>query len=988
MPDVIIENPVINSPYEEPSRHFVFGKEGITNETAIGRRSSSYFIPIAAPKKKGQQLAFETEWTKDRLEENAFINRVREQVALWRQGGFQGVTPVSRSLLEYWQNPDRYRRLFFCQIEAAQTAIFLTEVAGRYGAPWIENQLLDANRTYSQSLSRIAFKVATGGGKTVVMGMLIAWQALNKIANSKDARFSDTFLVVTPGITIRDRLRVLLPNDPATYYREMDIVSPDQMEALQQANLLITNYHAFILREKGDAARLTKQILTGGNGKGAFIESADEMVRRVCRDFGNKKNIIVLNDEAHHCYRRKPDAEGERLSLEERREAVENARAAEVWISGLEAIKGKIGIKAVYDLSATPFFLRGSGYPEGTLFPWVVSDFGLIDAIESGIVKVPRVPVSDNRLMGDLPTYRDLWLRIKTELPKKGRTAEAEVKTVEPKLPIDLESALQSLYGNYEESALSWEQAGFDVPPVFIVVCSNTRVSKLVYDYVAGWERTLPDGSTRVVPGKLRLFSNEKDGDWSVRPRTILVDSVQLESGEAMSTEFKKIAANQIAEVKAEYRTRFPGRDPEELTDEDLLREVMNTVGKAGKLGERVRCVVSVSMLTEGWDANTVTHILGVRAFGTQLLCEQVVGRGLRRSSYVPDDDGRLRPEYAEVYGVPFSFIPTAGSTPTPKLPIMPTRVRALSERSSFEIRFPLLSGYRYEVRGEKLQARFGPDSKMSLSARDVVTKVELDPIVGESSIHTLDALRECRMQEVTFLLAKRTLEMNFADSEGNPKVWLFPQLVQIARQWLDECLTCSSEAFPQLLMLAQFSYRAAEHIYAGIIAASADAPVLKGILRVSDPVGTTAVVDFDTIKDVYPTVKSHVNYVAAHTNSWEQKLAQTLEDMPEVISYVKNEGLRFTIPYTIEGQSANYLPDFIARVDIGAGEPVNLIIEVTGQKRKEKEAKASTARNLWVPAVNNNGGFGTWAYIEITDPWFATDIIRNSLKVGVPASG
>jgi type III restriction enzyme len=986
MPDVVIENPVLNSPYDEPGRHFVFGDGGITNETAPGRRPSSYFMPIAGPKKKGAQLAFDTEWTKDRLRESEFINRIREQVSRWRQGGYQGITPTTRALLDYWRNPERYRRLFFCQLEATETAIFLEEVASRHGAAWMENQLLENNRMYSESLLRVAFKIATGGGKTVVMAMLIAWQALNKIANSKDARFSDSFLIVTPGITIRDRLRVLLPNDPANFYEYMDILPLEQRATLQHATMLITNYHAFIRREKGDAARLTKQILAQGNSE-AFLETPDEMVRRVCRDLGNKRNVVVLNDEAHHCYRRKPDADEQGLSLEERKEAAENARAAEVWISGLESVKQKIGVRSLYDLSATPFFLRGSGYPEGTLFPWVVSDFALIDAIESGIVKIPRVPVSDNRVMGTLPTYRDLWYRIKTELPKKRRLTDGEIMGTEPKLPVDLEGALQSLYGNYEQSAVAWEQAGFEVPPVFIVVCSNTRVSKLVYDYIAGWEKTLPDGTTRVVPGQLRAFSNEKNGSWSPRPRTVLIDSAQLESGEAMSSDFKKIAAAQIDEFKSEYRTRFPGRDLQDVTDEDLLREVMNTVGKPGKLGAQVRCVVSVSMLTEGWDANTVTHILGVRAFGTQLLCEQVVGRALRRANYVPDEYGMFNAEYAEVYGVPFSFIPTAGSTPAPKLPVQPTRIRALPERLALAITVPIVTGYRYEVPAERLNAVFGPDSNMTLSARDVPTKVELDPIVGESSIHTLDGLKARRTQEITFLLAKRVLEDYFTDPDGNPKVWLFPQLLQLAKQWLDRCLTCSSEAFPQLLMLAQLSHRAAEKMYAGIVQASADQAILKPIMRSYDPAISTAIVDFDTIKAVYPTKKSHVNYVAAHTESWEQKVAQTLDEMPEVASYVKNEGLRFVIPYVVEGRSANYLPDFIARVDLAPDKTLNLIVEVTGQKRKEKEAKVSAARNLWVPAINNHGGFGKWKYIEITDPWFAADSIRRALNSEVRSS-
>ncbi len=396
---------------------------------------------------------------------------------------------------------------------------------------------------------------------------------------------------------------MLLPNDPQNYYRQLEVVPPDLLPELSKAKIIITNFHAFKLRETVSAAKLTKSILSKGDGV-TFTETPDQMVRRVCREFGaSKKGIIVINDEAHHCYRHKPDAEAEALSGDEWNEAERREEEARIWISGLEAVKAKIGVKVVYDLSAAPFFLRGSGYSEGTLFPWVVSDFSLIDAIECGIVKVPRVPVADDSMVGEQPTYRDLWLRIREHMPRKGRRTEAVGG--EPKLPAELEGALQSLYSNYEKYYAQWEkntaarEQGL-TPPVFIVVCNNTNVSKLVFDYIGGWEKQTSSGPVLVpVPGRLPRFSNVIDGKWTVRPNTILVDSQQLESGEAMSPEFKKMAAREIEEFKTEYWARFPGRDVEALGDEDLLREVMNTVGKPGKLGEQIKCVVSV-----GSDAN------------------------------------------------------------------------------------------------------------------------------------------------------------------------------------------------------------------------------------------------------------------------------------------------------------------------------------------------------------------------------------------------
>src|ERR1039457_6341287 len=879
---VVIENPVINSPFAEPQRHFRFSDEGITSEIVAERRTSSYFIPIAATKKKGKQLNLTADWLGDRVEPNKFINQVRSRVKQWRENKHFGVTRTTAQLLPYWTRPERERRLFFCQIEALETLIYLTEVAKHQGDTWIENAIHTANADANPLLYRVACKMATGSGKTVVMAMIIAWQSLNKPANSQDARFTDTFLIVTPGITIRDRLRVLMPNDAGNYYRFLDIVPPDLMPELGKAKIVITNFHAFLMREHTSAGKLTKSLLQDkGGAPSPFTETPDQMVRRVCRELGTQKNILVINDESHHCYRRRVGGEEIKLVGDERKEAEKREEEARIWISGLEAVKAKIGVKVVYDLSATPFFLRGSGYSEGTLFPWVVSDFSLIDAIESGIVKVPRVPVADDNMLHESPVYRDIWPLIREHLPRKGRGTDAV--TGEPKLPVELEGALQSLYSNYEKYYRRWEknaeaQSRGHTPPVFIVVCNNTNVSKLVFDHIAGWEKQIAEDKTVVVPGKLSLFSNESNGTWTARPKTILVDSAQLESGEAMSDDFKQIAAREIDEFKADYRLRFPGRDPDELADEDLLREVMNTVGKPGKLGEQISCVVSVSMLTEGWDANTVTHILGVRAFGTQLLCEQVVGRALRRMSYstemrrFPVDGQEIEieafpVEYAEVYGVPFSFIPCAGTGTDPKPGPIPTRVRALEDRIDREITFPRLQGYRYDLPEARLEVKFTAESKLTLSAADLPTKTENAPIIGESVVHDLSELNNRRAQEVAFLLAKLTLDKYFRQDgaqqtgkvrqhkfDSEVQSWRFPRLLEITREWLATCVRCKDNTFPQLLLLLQFAHDAADKIYQAIVASTPGEKALKPILRPYDTVGSTQHVDFDTTKATYAT--------------------------------------------------------------------------------------------------------------------------------------
>jgi type III restriction enzyme len=513
------------------------------------------------------------------------------------------------------------------------------------------------------------------------MAMLIAWQAINAARRPNSKLFSRGFLIVAPGITIKDRLRVLLPNDPDSYYRHREIAPSDMLADIDRAKIVITNYHAFKLRERLDVAKGTRLAIEGWRGETLqTLESDGQMLQRVMPELMGMKNIVVINDEAHHCYReRVKDAVGETeedRKGEEKEEAKENNEAARMWISGLEAVKRKLGLSLVYDLSATPFLLRGSGYAEGTLFPWTMSDFSLMDSIECGIVKLPRVPVADNVPGGDTPKFGNLWDHIGKRMPKKGRGAAG--KSFDPlRLPVELLTALDALYGHYKKTFDLWELEGIGVPPVFIVVCNNTSTSELVYQYVSGFLRHNDDGSTTLENGRLALFRNyDSHGNRAPRPNTILIDSAQLESGEALDKDFRAAAEVEIAQFRREMIERSgDAQAGDKIDDTALLREVMNTVGKKGRLGEQVRCVVSVSMLTEGWDANTVTHILGVRAFGTQLLCEQVVGRGLRRQSYELNAEGLFNVEYADVLGIPFDF----AAKPVIALPIKPRETVAFT---------------------------------------------------------------------------------------------------------------------------------------------------------------------------------------------------------------------------------------------------------------------------------------------------------------------
>ena len=977
-----LDNPILNRPYEAPVAHFVLGSSGPTGEVKDGRRPSESFIAVPAGRRGkslaggGEQQGFDFDLTGERRETNTLINDIRRRVEVWRNGNYNGVTPVTRKLLLHWADPERENRVLFCQREAAETAIYLTEVAGRHGEPDFRTRLEPFNIEHNDGLPRVALKMATGTGKTIVMAMLIAWQTANKTFSPRDARFSNRFLVVTPGITIRDRLRVLLPEDSGNYYRERDLVPQDLWSTLDNATIVITNYHAFLpktAKELAGVAKNTRLLLTAGKKEDPFIENQDQVVDRVLRDLmgRGKGEIVVLNDEAHHCYQDKPLAAGEKLDKQTQAE-VEGAR---VWFRGLRAVHRRVGTKAIYDLSATPFYLGGSGYQEGYIFPWAVSDFSLMDAIESGIVKIPRVPVDDDVTDAEHASYRVLWDLVGEELPKRaGRKAASDSEWIPPQV---LQGAMESLYNSYERRFRAWERelAGLgEPPPVFIVVCPNTIVSKLVYDWIGGQAVEQPDGAEVLRFGGLPLLSNVGDDrQWLGRPRTILVDSAQLESGEAMKDDFKAAASHEIDVFKAEYRRRNPGGDVDKLTDEDLLREVMNTVGKKGRLGEHVRCVVSVSMLTEGWDANTVTHVLGIRRFGSQLLCEQVVGRGLRRRSYVTGDDGRFGPEYAEIYGVPFVFMPSDRPIKDPPLARPGQEVRALDDRYELRITFPKVEGYRIEMPDESVHFDHEHTSPLHVDRDRLATWTQTAGMVGGVDEQELTKVRDARPQQVAYQVAADVLRRKMAAHDGVVKPWLFPALVDVTRRWLDEKVTFAEDTPLGSLLLTQFSAQSAEAVFNAVVRyPDARQEIPLPILRRFDGEGSTDDVDFVTRKAVVAAAKSHVSHVVldgVKGNTWEEIIALRCELHPQVAAFAKNDHLGLEIPYTYQGRSHRYIPDFLVRLVREPGDVERtLIIEVSGGMKSPgpTAAKATTTRDHWCTAVNNHGGFGRWGYVEI----------------------
>ncbi len=995
-------NPILNNPYQEPTSHYATDQDGALDYARIvaGRRVFVPEIRTVPLRQSGQTSAFEINDLREEYADH-IVNMMRREVGSWREARWPQTTRVTRELLRYWfDNPDRAptQQLFFAQREALESAIWLNEVADSTNAGQHLLNLLAECWKETAGLPRIAFKMATGTGKTVVMAALILYNFFNRREYRNDTRFADNFLVIAPGITIRDRLGVLKADtlrtrstDARDYYRERSLVSPHWEESLRELNsrIVITNYHQFLSKTLQGNKRSPFDGKRGIDGKKREArEDYAQVLKRVTGAFRPGSRLLVLNDEAHHCYL--PREDGQVAEGEDTRE--ENKRAA-VWFKGVQELHKRFKVRWIHDLSATPYYLTGSGYTPYSLFGWAVSDFGLIEAIESGLVKIPYLPERDDTQQLDDPVLKNLYEHIKDDLPRKGRRrqradAKERGKTFEdeaPRLPETLKIALQQFYRHYKEEYERLRDL-FDSPPVFIVVCNNTTVSRDVFRYLAGYERMLPDGEIRTVAGQLPLFSNfdPSTGKAKRKAPTLLIDSDALEQLDQVSTEFRKVFAPEIERFKEDYARLHGAGAAENLTDTELLREVVNTVGKPGTLGEHIRCVVSVSMLTEGWDANTVTHIVGIRAFGSQLLCEQIAGRALRRKHYVlqgydrkgrfTEDRRRIHsyrypPEYAHIIGVPFKLF--RGGKTTPAAPQELHLVRALPERQErCEIRFPNLVGYRIDQPRSPIQADFSEIDPFEIGP-DIPTVTRMcTAVTADETVLSADEMRELRHQQVIYRITQQLLARQFRDGDNNVEFARFAQARDVVEEWYHTRVVCHGDCFKQLLW-----HFDPERYIGGIeraiqTAANPDSRILP-VLRMNNTEGSTNHVRGQTSRPVLETTHSHVNYVVADTKSWEQIAAKSLEELAEegrILSYVKNAFLGFAVPYVHEDEDRLYFPDFLIRLPADNGVERTLILEVTGMN-KDKEAKRWYVEHRWLPAVNaaaERHGWGRWEFLEV----------------------
>ncbi len=1012
------ENPILNSPYDEPKLHYATDADGSLNYNDIreGRRIFSPDIQVIPTRQGPQGSIFEVN---DFAAEYGthIINLCRKEVGKWREEKYPNTTRVTKELLLFWfLNPDRHatKQLFFAQREAVETAIWLNEVAEKSNAGQnILNKIREGQQTVSEDsadqLPRIAYKMATGSGKTVVMACFILYHYFNRQEYRNDTRFADYFLIVAPGVTIKDRLGVLFvdtktknPADVQDYYHVRGLVPQNMEHRLDNLNarLVITNYHTFepkTLKGNKRSPFDGKVDLEGNKIDTGNLEDFSQVIKRTLSKFKSGTRLLVMNDEAHHCYL--PKSKGKTSDNEE---ADENQRAA-VWFTGLKEISKRFKLQNIYDLSATPYYLTGSGYTPYSLFPWVVSDFGLIEAIESGLVKIPFLPESDNTQELTMPVLRNLYEHVKDELPKKGQRKQKseaakegeKIKEQPPRLPSLVKAALDQFYGHYVEYyngvRKNQEQKTnlFSSPPVFILVCNNTSVSKEVYKYIAGYEYYDEKEQLVTVSGAKELFSNYDPVTKKPlkRPPTLLIDSDALDNSDQINEDFKKIFASEIEEFKKDYARLHGQGSAENISDGEILREVVNTVGKQNKLGSHIRCVVSVSMLTEGWDANTVTHIMGLRAFGSQLLCEQVAGRALRRMNYFlqgydkegnPTEDKRkivvykFPPEYAHIIGVPFKMF-KGGKTEPPPQPVDLVHIAALPERQEkMEIEFPNVVGYRIENYDGEIKYDFSNIEKYEISGDITPIETQMASAFSAEEIQIkIQSVLEKRDQEVIFWLTKELIKFHFSDDEGNPRFQKFNKLKSIVAEWYDKkviLLNIQDQRYKRLLFFEE-PKKIVDHIARGINPQNNTTEHIRPVFNYYNKFSSTKYVNGNTTKEVYATKKSHVNYVVMDSD-WEGIAAKTLEELPQVISYVKNQFLGFAIPYVKEGKDKNYFTDFIVQCKGKDGTIKNLMIEISGFS-KDKAEKKWFVENRWIPAVNalkDKYEYPEWHFIEIAD--------------------
>jgi len=918
---------IINSPFSRPAQHWVEGKAGALAVKAE-RRPAAYEI-------------FDVRNNTRRTQPLLLVNTIRERVDQWRNAGYPGVTAVTRRLLEHWYDGDaRQYPFYFCQLEAIETLIWWVEATEEYrqgifipgdGGPW----------------ERICNKMATGSGKTTVIAMIITWQTLNAIAYPKrNKEFSRAFFIVAPGLTVKERLRVLYMGEPDNYYDAFGLCPSEALrQKLNQAEVLIENWHTLMP---------LKQPQRSVVKKGA--ESDEAFSRRVLNKLAAHKNIVVINDEAHHAYRKPPEL---KISKKEAAEQGLDLDEATRWIEGLDRIHKTRGIQRCFDLSATPFAPTGKVSTEAALFDWIISDFGLNDAIEAGLVKTPRVVIRDDAIPDARTLRSKLYHIYRDPSVSEDLNRKAEPHEALPKL---VQDAYTLLGADWRETLRQWQ--GHHSPPVILTVCNRTETAARIENYF-----------------------NKGDAHWpelNEPTKTLRVDSKVLEKAEIGETaasdktyEARLAAIIDAADLPETKKARL-----RELKKEQLLREIVDNVGKRGAAGQDLQNVISVAMLSEGWDAKNVTHIMGLRAFTSQLLCEQVIGRGLRRVSYDTDENGLFTPEYVNVFGVPLSIWQDASGGGEPPPPPRPsTQIEVIPERGSLEIKWPNVLRVESVV-NPILIVDWTKVGVMLLDPAQTPISADLAPALGGATDMSkltsidLELLPDgFRLQRLIFQAARKAfseLKHNFKGAED----YLVFQLIQLVEHFLKS----NSLEIPSLfhsdplrkrILIALNIDIVVQHLLRHV--KEQNTTKLTPVYDEENPIGSTgAMRTWYTTKLNYPTTKSHISHVVGDS-AWEQHAANVFESRDEVVAYAKNDHLGFQIHYLWAGSRRRYIPDFVVRFASGK----MLALEIKGVDSPQNKAKRDALAE-WVLAVNSAGGFGSWAWAVAFEPAQVHDLVTK----------
>ena len=917
---------IICSPYEKPTHHLSYNREIRKFESVEGRRRAGYIVATE------DSQAFDDPGQFIPLEE---VNRIRERVDKWREAGYPGITTVTRELLEHWKNPDREIRFFFCQIEAIETLIWLLE------APESERQGIETHGDGSP-FQRLCSKMATGSGKTIVMGMLIAWQVINKVTYPKETKFSKNILVVAPGLTVKSRLKVLYSTNEQNYYQAFDIVPSDMFDKLRQGKIKVINWHMLAWESEDQIARKHTVDKRGAKSDEAYT-------REVLGEMAKAKNIIVINDEAHHAWRVNPEAK-DKYTRE--RDLKDSAEEATVWIGGLDRIHKTRGILRCHDFSATPFLPSGEKASEENLFGWIVSDFGLNDAIESGLVKTPRVVIRDDgQLTKDM---KSKFYHIYADPTVKG-DINREAEPHDP-LPDLITNAYYYLGLDWLETAKKWREATppAETPPVMITVVNRTETAARI-EYAFNH-------------GKIRV-------DELKNPKTTLrIDSKVLNEAES------KEETTEIAENGQKKQTK--------TNKAEFLRKQVDTVGKVGKEGEKIQAIISVGMLTEGWDAKTVTHIMGLRAFTSQLLCEQVVGRGLRRTEYRTDEKtGLYAPEYVNIFGIPFTFLPHEGGEGTPPPPPKPkTRIYPDDTKRQYEITWPNVVRINH-VYTPKLTLDMSQVKRIELRPEDTPLRADLAPFLDGkpfsgnlSEINLADEkvekyLKAVRRQRLIFEISCDIYDQMKPNWKGN-KEYLLIQLVKIVEEFLDSnkifiySLVYREDDLKRRLLILLNINKIVQHIFNAIKFENTKevAPIFNKEIPLKS---TENMMTWFTSRPCEHTKKSHISQVV-FDSTWEASESFELDRNPEVTAWAKNDHIGFVINYIFRGVIHKFYPDFLIKLKNGK----TLILEVKGKDDQQNRTKREYLKE-WIEAVNADGRFGKWSW----DVSFRTSDIKDKIR-------